>query len=58
MRILYVVEWRYEDGWELGAAFVEPKDAVQYSTQLQLEFSADNIRIVKKKVSFNEMSDQ
>ena len=54
MRILTVVEWKYNAVWELSAIFVEPKEAEKYAHDLEEEFPADDIRIVKRKVSVDD----
>lgn len=54
MRIMIVVEWRYNYAWEFAAAFLEPKEAESYAFELQSEFPADDIRLVKRKIFVDE----
>lgn len=54
MRIMRVVEWRYNGVWEFNAAFVEPKEAEAHAVELREEFPADDVRIVLRKVLVSE----
>lgn len=49
-RIMIIVEWKGRLDWEFSAAFLEPKEANDYAIELQTEFPADDIRVVKKRV--------